>query len=412
MGRFIRALLGLLALLLVLVSFLGLYGVTRDEPHAFEPERLPGLGVGEVLPLVPGPGLPAGVEIQGSTNNLDAARFEGLFFLAVRTAPHHFATDEARLLIFSSPDRSDWRLEHEIDLPRSDLREPRFLAFRGTLRLYFVELGDDPFAFKPRWIHVTERGADGAWSASERIFEEGHIVWRLREHAGLAWMSVYHGAELYEDFGNSGSVRLLVSEDGRNFHSVSGEASPIDAIGPSECAFDFAEDGSLVALVRIESRGSLVCTAPATRLDRWDCTPTGYRHDSPLIVQEGGRFFAIARRSLSGPFPAGGWLPERLALAWSLVRYSATRKRTAIYEILPEERRTVLLADLPSQGDTAFAASVPLGEGRHWVANYTSPLDGRDLPWFFGQLLGSVVVGFDVDLGIRRDERASADVVP
>ena len=36
----------------------------------------------------------------------------------------------------------------------------------------------------------------------------------------------------------------------------------------------FDEEGNLVALVRVEARGALICTAPADRLDQWDCTAT------------------------------------------------------------------------------------------------------------------------------------------
>lgn len=400
----LRFALGLLALLLAPVLFLAValgYGITRDVAHDFEADRAPGALASKAVPLVPGPGLPGGVRVDASVNNLDALRHGDRNFLAVRTAPHHFASDEARILVFSSPDLGRWELEAEIDLPRSDLREPRFLSFRGRLFLYFVELGDDPFAFKPRWIHVTERAADGSWPESERVFEKGHVVWRLVEHRGRAWMSVYHGENLYDDLGHAGAVRLLVSDDGRSWTSTSGEASPIAFPGASECAFQFDAAGGLVALVRVESFGALVCTAPAGRLERWDCEPTPYRHDSPLLIRQGDRFFAVARRSLAGPFPMAQWLPERLALGWSMLRYSASRKRTALYEILPEERRSVLVTDLPSKGDTAFASNLPLGGGRHWIVNYTSPLSGPDWPWIGGQLDRTVVVGFELRLPTR-----------
>jgi hypothetical protein len=248
------------------------------------------------------------------------------------------------------------------------------------------------------WIRMTRRTPEG-WRPSVRIFEEGHLVWRVLEHEGRAWMSVYHGAGLYEDLGRGGSVRLIVSDDGRNFTSISGAESPIDFPGASECAFAFDGRGGLVALVRVESYGALVCTAPAGRLERWDCTPTRERHDSPLLLREGDAYWAVARRSLGGAFaPEAGGRPGGVRLWWSMLRYSATRKRTTLYRILPEERRSVPVLDLPSRGDTAFASSVPLGPGRHWLVNYTSPLDGPDLPWIAGQLAGSVVVGLELEL--------------
>ena len=399
MARFLLGVLGLALVVPALLLAIGFYGATLDEPYEFDFESARQVRVGEPTALVPGPGIPGEARIDRSTNNLDVTRFGDRFFLAVRTAPHHFATDEARILVLSSPDRRAWKLETEIDLERRDLREPRFLVFGDRLFLYFVELGDDPLAFRPISIRWTRRDRSGRWSESERMFEEGHVVWRVLEHDGRAWMSVYHGARLYDDLGEAGAVRLLVSDDGQEWVSISGAASPIDFPGASECAFQFDSEGNLVALVRVESYGAMVCTAPADRLTRWDCTPTRHRHDSPLLLREGDAFWAVARRSLGGAFATGQeWLPGRAGLGWSMLRYSATRKRTALYWILPEERRSVPVLDLPSRGDTAFASNVALGGGRHWIVNYTSPLDGRDWPWIGGQLLGSVVVGLEIEL--------------
>lgn len=399
-----RLLVLLGALLLALPLLLGaiyLRNLRSEAPARFEPAFAEGVVVGEPRTIVPGDGLPPEVRIDASNNNLDVVRFEGRSYLAVRSAPHHFATDEARILVFSSDDRRRWAFEHEIDLDERDLREPRFLAFQEKLFLYFVELGDDPKAFRPLWIRYTRRTDDGEWRPSKRIFEEGHVVWRVLEHDGRAWMSVYDGAKLYDDLGSAGAVRLLHSEDGKRWTSVSGVASPIDFAGASECAFQFDDDGGLVALVRVESHGALVCTAPADRLERWDCTPTPYRHDSPLLLRHGDAFWAIARRNVAGAFGPETGRRSGLDLWWAMLRYSSSRKRTALYRVLPEERRTAPVLDLPSRGDTAFASAVPLGGDRFWVVNYTSPLDGPDRSWIGGQLVGSVVVGLELELPSR-----------
>ena len=151
------------------------------------------------------------------------------------------------------------------------------------------------------------------------IFEPGHVVWRTKWRRGEAWMSVYDGRELYEKRGRARSVRLLRSSDGLNWTSVSGERSPVPVAGGGECAFEFDAAGNLVALVRVEPRGALVCTAPAHRLESWDCTPTPYRHDSPLLVRSGDRFFAIARRSLGPLVDPSGHNAERPSINASIV---------------------------------------------------------------------------------------------
>ncbi len=396
--------LGVVAVLVppVVLAALLAYGISRDEPHAFDDAFAARLESEPIRLLAPGPRLPATPELGPSNNNLDVTRSGGRFYLALRTAPHHFASDEARIEVYASDDRERWRHEASFDLERRDLREPRFLAYAGRLFLYFVELEDDPFGFTPVSIRMSERGRDGVWTESAPIFEPGHIVWRTRVFEGRAYMSVYHGVRLYDDIGAAGAVRLLVSEDGRSWRSLSGDASPIDFPGASEAAFEFDEAGNLVALVRTEAYGALVCTAPAERLERWDCSRTPYRHDSPLLFRHGRHFYAVARRSLGGPLDRGhDWLPGRLEPLWYLLRYSASRKRTAVYRIEPETRRAVPLLDLPSRADTAFASHVPLGGDRFWIVNYSSDPSGPDYPWIGGQLLGSQI--YDQELRLPAD---------
>lgn len=397
--RLRRVLLAAVLLPLLLVGACFLHGVTRDEPAAFDAARAAGVSVSPPRPVVPGPGLPEGLVLGPSNNNLDLASAGGLTFLGFRTAPHHFASDEARLVVLSSPDRRKWTQEAVFDLEQRDLREPRFLVLGDRLLFYFFEAEDSPTGFQPVAMRVAERGEGGVFGESRTLFEPGFVPWRAKVRSGKVWLCGYDGRDLYDALGTAGATRLLVSEDGLDFRSVSGDRSPIAEGGTSECDFDFDDAGNLVAIVRVEARGALVCTAPAGRLSRWDCTPTPYRHDSPLLIREGGRFFVLARRSLGGALGRGeSLLPASVATLLEQLRYWVTRKRTTLYEILPGERRTVPLLDLPSKGDTAFASAVALGDGRYFVANYSSDLEGPDWPWVGGQLTGSRIYGFDLSL--------------
>jgi hypothetical protein len=276
--------------------------------------------------------------------------------------------------------------EATFDLERRDLREPRLLVLAGRLLLYFFEACDAATGFAPLSIRVALRAGDGRWSPSRPILDPGHVVWRTKLRRGRAWMSVYDGRGLYDELGRAGATRLLHSTDGVHWTSTSGERSPIDVGGTSECAFEFDAAGNLVALVRVEARGALLCTAPAGRLERWDCTPTPYRHDSPILFRHGDDFWAIARRNLGGPLErAPAWVPGGIGALWTQLRYWVARKRTTLYRVDPGARRVVPVLDLPGSGDTAFAGVVEDAPGRYWVANYASPLDGPDLPWVLGQ---------------------------
>lgn len=400
--------LGVALLVLVPVGLVGgivAWGWTANEPHAFDLERAGGLRLGSPIQVVPGPGMPAGLDLGAANNNLDWTRHAGRVYLAFRTAPRHWASDEARMVVLSTPEHGafepDARWDHEalFDLADRDLREPRFLAIGDRLLFYFFEADSQPGIFAPNSIRVSEREGLGQWSESRPIFEPGHVVWRTKWRHGVAWMSVYDGRELYERRGRARSVRLLRSTNGIDWESVSGAESPVPQPGGGECAFEFDEEGNLVALVRVEPRGALVCTAPKDRLERWDCEPTPLRHDSPLLVRHEDRFFAIARRSFGGPverMPA--WLPEDTRLVLDQLRFWWTRLRTTVYEVVPESRRIVPLQDLPSRGDTAFASAIDLGNGRFAVANYSSPLEEPDWPWAVGQNVETRIYSLMLDL--------------
>jgi hypothetical protein len=349
--------------------------------------------------------MPSGLELGASNNNLDWILHDGRVYLGFRTAPRHWASPEARMIVLSAASGTEldpaarWTHEATFDLEDRDLREPRFLATADELLFYFFEADSQPGVFSPNSIRVSRRDASGRWSDSRPIFEPGHVVWRTKWRRGEAWMSVYDGRELYEQRGRARSVRLLRSANGIDWVSVSGAESPVSAPGGGECAFEFDADGNLVALVRVEPRGALVCTAPKGRLDHWDCSPTPFRHDSPLLVRHGDRFFAIARRSLGGRVDRmPSWLPGDLKLVLDQLRFWWTRLRTTVYEVLPGERRIVPLVDLPSRGDTAFASALDLGDGRFAVANYSSPLEDTDWPWAVGQNVETRIYALELEL--------------
>jgi hypothetical protein len=353
-----------------------------DEAGAAE------IAVSEASVIVPRPGL----AVMSSNNNVDIVRYKGLFYMAFRTAPTHFASSRARIIVLRSENRETWLRETEVHLG-DDLREPRFLVFNDTLFLYFFRAGSNPFGFEPKHIHMMRRGEDGSWTAPEKVWKPGYVVWRVRAHAGKAWMSVYHGAGLYTTGDRPGEIRLLVSEDGSVWEPVS-EQPQVTRISAEEGEFHFDEAGNLAATVRLETEGALVCTAPHDNLAGWTCNYTKKKYDSALMLRQGGDFYVIARRNIAGDFNRdASFLPARWNRGWNLVRYSLTRKRTCLYRADTEKRLLVPLLDLPSKGDTAFPGAVRLDDRTWFVVNYSAPLEGTDWPWLFGQITGTRLYG-------------------
>lgn len=338
--------------------------------------------------IVPGDSLPERISLQNANNNLDVILYKERYYFAFRTAPTHFASKDTRIYVVSSSDQVSWNYETEFALG-SDLREPRFLNHKGRLLLYFLQNGEAMLKFEPRQSFASEFKAPGEWTKPKPVYEPGYVMWRFKSRGELAYAGVYRGVGLYNTGEHSGEVRLLVSSDGYDWAPVS-ETPQTEWPGAEEPEFDFDEEGNLVALVRLEmSGGSLLCTAPREDLSRWHARYSPYKYDSSLMFRQGGSFYVIARRNIAGLYShAAEWLGARVKRTADAVFYSLTRKRTALYRV--DLRQGVLLPvlDFPSRGDTAFAGIVPLKnqENSYWLLNYSSPIQGFDWPWLFGQL--------------------------
>lgn len=375
---------GLLVFLALLVRLAFL-----EEEVVFDTEAAEGITHTPFEQLVPGPAVPPGQEVMGANNNVDAVAFDGRYYLAYRTAPTHFASPNAKLIMVSSADLKTWAPEHVVHMPGHDLREPRFMVYQGRMFFFFFQGGKRALAFEPERIHAIVRDGAGEWSEPRAIYKPGFVAWRAKVHENQAYLSVYNGAGLYTLGERPGELRLLVSDNGFDWREVSAKPQVI-AAGAEEGAFAFDAEGNLTAVVRLEVSGALVCTAPRDNLAEWTCTPLNHKYDSSLLLEHGGAFYLVARRNVAGAFNRGqAWLPTPMRRAWRLGRYWFTRKRTALYQVHPEEGRVTPLFDFPSRGDTAFPAIIPLDANRYYLVNYSSPIDGPDWPWLLGQVTGS-----------------------
>lgn len=369
-----------------LISGLALWMYSRYDAPVFDGIAARGITYTPPRQIVPGPGLPDDVQLYRANNNVDLALFHGRTYMAFRTAPLHFASSRARLIVVSSEDRVRWTRETEIALG-ADVREPRLLVFQDRLYLYFFEGGSDWIRFEPKSIMATEKTGQG-WSEPVAVYDGSYVVWRVKARGDRAYMSVYNGESLYGAGDTPSDVRLLVSADGYHWEPAFAKAQ-VDEVGAEEADFEFDDEGNLVAVVRQEVRGgSLVCTAKKDNLGEWECRFSPYKVDSALLFTHGGDFYVIGRRNVAGPCDRGVTiLGEVFQHAWNFAMYSMTRKRTALYKVDLERKRMIPLFDFSSKGDTAFAGLAPLDESRYYVVNYSSPIDGADWPWLAGQFL-------------------------
>jgi hypothetical protein len=344
--------------------------------------------------IVPADNLPPEVVDQHANNNLDIVEHEGRLFFAFRTAPTHFASRKATMYVLSTVDQKTWDFEASFNEDK-DVRECRFLSWNGRLFLYFAVLGTNPFAFEPGGMMVSERLGPGDWTKEQYFYGEGFIPWRTKVIDDTPYMLTYvGGAAIYSLHPKPIEVHWLTTTDGYNWEAVVPGQPVVLLGGASETDFVFLDDGSLIAVARNEDGdasgfGSKICRAAADDLGHWQCVNDRRKYDSPLLFRHGSHIYLIGRRNVTadGYYDLGydTLAPALQHLIYELAFWIAP-KRTSLWEVNPDTLEVSFVLDLPSRGDTSFAGRVPLSDDTDLIYNYTSPLDGPDYFWLWGQL--------------------------
>jgi hypothetical protein len=370
--------------------------------------------IGDPVTVAPSGALPPEVKSQVAHNNLDVEWHDGRLFLAVRTAPDHFASTETTMFVVSTNDLDQWRFEGRWKLG-TDVREPQLVSMAGELVFYFAVLGDDPLSFKPQGVRRTRYRGPKEWSDLETVFASDFIPWRTQRTNGTLYLTGYTGgANIYEIDGEPTRVSWLQSQDGLEFAPVVDGHEVVLQGGMSETDFAFLTDvplrgspggdGTELALVAVSRNeaggpdgfGSKICTATVAEPHVWTCTHDPRKYDSPLVFRHGDTVFLVARRNVtdSGAYDLG---LDDLPLGEQYTAYQAAYwvepKRCALWNVDPTSRAVTHLVDLPSRGDTCFPERLPLTDTTSLIFNYTSPLgDGPDPAWYEGQTGPTAVI--------------------
>ncbi|MEZ4301463.1 MAG: sialidase family protein [Polyangiaceae bacterium] len=366
----------------------------ESDPGVTEPV------LGEPEILVPFASPPDGVVTQRSNNNLDIVVHEGRYFFAFRTAPSHFAGEKTVMYVVSSDDQQTWQLETKVELG-TDVREPRFLSYKGELFLYFAKLGKDPLKFEPQGTYILRYKGPGDWTSPEEWTDQpGFIPWRLKVIDDTAYMIGYIGGEnIYEINGEPIYIQWLKSEDGLTWEPVVPGQPTVEQGGGSETDWAFLPDGGVIAVTRNEAGdetgwGSKICRAQPGSLGEWHCAPDKRKYDSPLVIRHGADIYLVARRNVT---ETGNYDLERRDLSPKdqtqlyLFEYSFAPKRCSLWKVDPDALSVSFLLDLPSFGDTCFPSALQVGPDEYDIYNYTSPLDGDDVDWIIGQGIDSSI---------------------
>jgi len=271
--------------------------------------------------------------------------------------------------------------------PVRGIRDPKLFEWNGALKLGAISRVSgfpirDLLADTQTLIATSHDDGNSFDTAVAADFQRTDDAWGLWRY--VTWHSSFGDRVLYAtgyDDGDQEAAYFGSLDGGRSFVKL-GSLLKAPGLVPSEAELNFlGRDQSIaVSLVRLDDQGLLEDgqTAICVKRGSWfgffgdfDCDRRlEQRLDGPSRVFEvDGRFFVVARKHLA-----------------------CTRKRTALYELrgdLTDPRSPVHLfevAELPSNGDTAYAAVAPVpGRPRQFaVAWYSTPL-GADIPWLPAQ---------------------------
>ena len=328
--------------------------------------------------------LPVQCKIQHSNNNLDLVKFNGKYFLSFRTAPSHFASKKAVLYVVSSADLENWNYETEISLA-SDLREPRFAVYHDTLNLYFFRGGTNTFKFEPKEVFVLRKTANTNWTLPETIHLDGFVPWRLRDRNDTLYLSAYYGKNLYQNSHHS-NLRLFWSVNAVDWKPVSQEPQ-VDILSAEEGEFVFDKQGNLLSTVRLEGTGSLVCRADKDSLYSWQKVRRKIKYDSALLFDHGDDIYLVSRRNLDGDIDKVRHRKnEKQGRISNLIRYSITRKVTALFKLNKDDLSLTHITDFPSNGDNAYAGIAKIDDHTYALMNYSCDIKKKKSSWLAGQL--------------------------
>jgi hypothetical protein len=178
-------------------------------------------------------------------------------------------------------------------------------------------------------------------------------------------------------------LRLFTSKDGFNFSPISKEPQILHPLGIGEGEFIFDEQGDIWGVARSEFDGSHTFHAKKDALSKWDVKHSKLKYDSSLIFEKEGEIFLLARRNLDGD---GRYVRKEGKHRSNLLRYSFTKKKTAIFKLDKNNMSWIHIKDFQSTGDTAFPALVKNEDGSYWLMNYSSDINKKEKSWIKGQL--------------------------
>jgi len=320
----------------------------------------------------------------------DLARHQDHFYLAFRSAPSHFPSKKSRIQIYRSADAQKWQAEHSIS-GELDIRDPQFLAFKEDLYMFYMSHSMQLFNHEPVHIYFIKRTADG-WTEPVALPFKQSGFWNVKTRDDKVYISVYtrNGEQKRRV---KRHFALYSSIDLKNWRSVftsSMTRERLRSYQTSESSFSFDAQGNIFGTIRSLIYPNINFAIDPDMPADWDMQVDRFKCDGPKLFTHREAHYLVARRSI---FYRLHTEPFRLFNGWrnlvNIVRYSLSKKRTALYRFDPQTLKISHIRDLPSHGDTGYSAVAPMDDNRFLLVYYSSPLENRnDHDWLRGQITG------------------------
>jgi hypothetical protein len=284
----------------------------------------------------------------------DLIRFKGKFYLTFRSCPDgHMVHPTSSIIILSSSDAKQWKQVHRFSVVRRDTRDPHFLAFKGKLFVYTGTWYSGETTLKREDYDLNKHLGYTAWSEDgvkwhSPIMLEGtfgHYIWRANTFGGKAYMCGRRKKDFEVKPRGEGAIvesAMLESDDGLIWRT----RSLFQEVRGDETAFQFEEDGSIIAIGRRGSdNAQLLRSQPP--YTKWQRKELDRYIGGPLLVRWGDRYVVGGRKTIGDRGP-------KTSMCWLVV--------DRLYEF----------AELPSGGDNSYPGFVELDDKHAIVSWYSS----------------------------------------
>lgn len=292
----------------------------------------------------------------------DLIRFGDRYYLTFRSCPDgHMVHPTASILILSSRDLRTWTPRHRFQVPLRDTRDPHFLIFKERLFVYTGTWYSGKTSLPRSQYDVNLHLGYGVWSEDGNKWHGpvmlegtfGHYIWRAAAYGGKAYLCGRRKVNF--EVLSKGEPRrmeslMLESEDGLIWRKRT-------VFRPSEgdeTAFQFTEDGELLAIARGFGRGPAWLLRANPPYTDWKRVKLDRYIGGPLLMRWGSRWVVGGRR-LQGPKAAMYWLDGQQLKSFAV---------------------------LPSGGDTSYPGMVVLSPKRaaiSWYSSHERDAKGRQI---------------------------------